>query len=288
MKINGRKITDYIAKLLKKEIRTLKKKKPLQLTTFLVGRENNQLSFIRIKSEVAKKLGIRFKLVHFKQTPSFETFVQRVKAASLDPDSGGIIIQQPLPAQLATDSVYDYIADVKEIEGHKRKSPFLPPLGLAVLTVMKYIFGSQKLDRDLLISKELDRRFFKKVFRNKKVVLVGRGLTGGKPIGKTLSEAKINYISIHSKTPNSVSYYRDADVIICAVGKKILTAEMLKTGVVLINVGLRREQGKLKGDYEEKEIKNITSFYTPTPGGIGPLDVIYLYKNLIEAAKLQQ
>lgn len=288
MKINGRKIADYIAKLLKKEIRTLKKKKPLQLIAFLVGEEADQLSFVRTKSKLAKKLGIRFKLIHLKQAPSFEMFVQKVKAASLSPLTTGIIIQQPLPAQLATESVYDYIADVKEIEGHKRKSPFLPPLGLAVLTVMKYIFGSQKLEGDMLISGPLDRRFFKKVFRNKKVVLVGRGLTGGKPIGKTLSEAKINYISIYSKTPNAVSYYKDADVIICAVGKKILTPAMLKTGVVLINVGLRREAGKLKGDYEEKEIKNIASFYTPTPGGIGPLDVIYLYKNLIEAAKLQK
>ena len=63
---------------------------------------------------------------------------------------------------------------------------------------------------------------------------------------------------------------------------------MLKPGVILINVGLRKEQGKLKGDYEEKEIKEIASYYTPTPGGIGPIDVIYLYKNLVDAAKLQK
>ena len=63
---------------------------------------------------------------------------------------------------------------------------------------------------------------------------------------------------------------------------------MLKPGVVLINTGVRKENGKLKGDYEEKDIKDIASFYTPTPGGSGPIDVVYLYKNLIDAAKMQK
>jgi len=63
---------------------------------------------------------------------------------------------------------------------------------------------------------------------------------------------------------------------------------MLKEGVILINVGLRKEHGRLKGDYEEAEVKNIASYYTPTPGGAGPIDVVYLYKNLIDSAKLQK
>jgi methylenetetrahydrofolate dehydrogenase (NADP+)/methenyltetrahydrofolate cyclohydrolase len=133
-----------------------------------------------------------------------------------------------------------------------------------------------------------DRRFFKKAFRNKKIVLMGRGITGGKPIGKTLTDAKINYIGINSKTPDATTYLKEADVIVTAVGKKVILPEMLKPGVVLINVGLRRENGRLRGDYDEAEIKKIASFYTPTPGGIGPIDVMYLYKNLIESYKLQK
>jgi methylenetetrahydrofolate dehydrogenase (NADP+)/methenyltetrahydrofolate cyclohydrolase len=76
---------------------------------------------------------------------------------------------------------------------------------------------------------------------------------------------------------------------VSAVGKKILTPEVLKNGVSLINHRrVRKEGGRLKGDYEEKEIKDIASSYTPTPGGIGPLDVLYLYKNLVDAAMLQK
>lgn len=287
MEINGKQISEFIAKSLKKEIKKLKKRHPFKLTTFLIGESDEQLSFVKIKSKMAKKLGIGFELIHIKKTPSFEEFAHKIKEASLS-DTAAIIIQQPLPAQLSTDSLYDFIDITKEIEGHKRKTPFLPPIGLAVLTVLKYVFNKPKLTNHLIIDANKDRRFFKKIFRNKRVVLVGRGITGGKPIGRTLSEVKINYISINASTPESFSYYKEADVIITAVGKKVISPAAIKPGAVLINVGLRKEAGKLKGDYDEREIKNITSFYTPTPGGVGPIDVIYLFKNLIDAVKLQK
>ena len=124
--------------------------------------------------------------------------------------------------------------------------------------------------------------------KHKKVVLIGRGKTGGYPIGEALTKFKINYININSQTPNPQQYLSDADVIVTAVGKKIITPQVLKEGVVLINVGLRREKGKLKGDYDENEIKKIAGFYTTTPKGLGPIDVLYLYKNLLEAAELQK
>jgi len=129
---------------------------------------------------------------------------------------------------------------------------------------------------------------FKKILKSKKIIVVGRGITGGKPIGKTLGDLNINYINTNSLTISPESYYITADLIITAVGKKVIEPAMLKPGVVLINTGVRKENGKLKGDYEEKEIKDIASFYTPTPGGSGPIDVVYLYKNLIDAAKMQK
>ncbi len=282
MEINGKSIADYISGLIKKKV------KKIRLVTFLVGNSSDQTGFVRIKSQTAKKLGIDFQFIHFKDTPSFESFAHAIKEAAADPKTTGIIIQQPLPSQLSTDSIYDYIPDNKEIEGHKRKTPFLPPIGLAILTVFKYIYGKKKLSPELIINIDRDRKFFKRIFRNKKVVLIGRGITGGKPVGKTLTEAKINYISLNSQTPDPASYCRDADVIITAVGQKVLTSEALKPGAVVINVGLRRENGHFKGDYDDKEIKSVAGFYTPTPGGIGPIDVIYLYKNLVDAAKLQK
>lgn len=129
--------------------------------------------------------------------------------------------------------------------------------------------------------------FFKSHLKHKKIVLIGRGLTGGKPIGKTLSQFKVNYINTSSQTFEADQYYKDADIIISAVGKKIIHASNVKPGAILINAGLHHEHGKLKGDYEENEISSVASYYTGTPGGVGPLDVLYLYKNLIDATKLQ-
>lgn len=288
MIIDGKKITKFIENQVKKEVKKLKKKTKISLAVFLVGNSSDQISFVTIKSKIAKKLKINYKLIQIKYTPNFISFAKKIKEEAQDQAINGIIIQQPLPAQLSTESIYDYIPTVKEIEGHKKKSIFYPPVGLAVLTVIKYIFSGKKIDKRLIINLEKDKKFFKKFLKNKKIVLIGRGTTGGKPIGHVLQEAKINYININSKTQNPAEYLKTADIIITAVGKKVIEPSMLKLGVILINVGLRKENGKLKGDYEESEIKNIASYYTPTPGGVGPIDVIYLFKNLVDAAKLQK
>ena len=286
MEIPGKAIASFLERRLKKEIK--KSRKKLRLTTFLIGESKDQLSFVKIKAKTAKSLGVEFDLVHMKSVPSFEDFMHRLKDKATDKKTTGIIIQQPLPAQLSTASLYDYLPNEKEIEGHKKKTPFLPPIGLAMLTLFKYVYMGQKINDKLFVNLKKDRLIIKNVFKNKRVVLFGRGLTGGEPIGKTLSHMKINYIGINSQTPDPHIYCQEADVIITAVGKKIITLNMVKPGAVLINVGIRHEKTKVKGDYEEKEIKSLASFYSPTPGGIGPLDVLYLYKNLLDAARLQR
>lgn len=286
MKIDGAQIASYLQKVLKKEVSKIKKKQP-HLVVFLAKEDADQMSFVKIKSRLAHAVGVGFELIKYEKPPLFIKFATTLRERSHNDKTTGVIIQQPLPSNLATDSIYNYIPDEKEIEGVKKKSPFFPPIGLAVLTIIKYVYGKGKLSPDLFVNLNKDKAFFKKLFKNKRVVLVGRGVTGGKPIGKVLTDAKINYISINSQTPSPETYYQNADLIITAVGHKVIEPSMLKPGVVLINVGVRKEGGKLKGDYEESEIKNIASAYTPTPGGLGPIDVIYLYKNLIDATILQ-
>jgi methylenetetrahydrofolate dehydrogenase (NADP+)/methenyltetrahydrofolate cyclohydrolase len=252
----------------------------------LVGNNDQQLSFVKIKARTAKKLGVKFDFYHIKKIPSFQEFMIKIKQKTANINNRGIIIQQPLPSQLNTNSLYEYIPLYQEIEGHRKKTPFLPPLGLAVLTVIKNIFLGTSDIKKLLIDIKKDRLLFKKILRNKKIVIVGRGITGGSPIAKTLTEMKINYLSLNSTTPEPETYLKEADIIITAVGKKIITPDKIKPGVILINVGLRKENGTLKGDYNEKEIKHLASYYTVTPGGVGPIDVLYLYYNLLLSAKM--
>lgn len=283
MIINGKKIASFIESKIKKEVKKLKKKP--SLAVFLIGEDEDQLSFVKIKEKTAKKLGINYKLIHLKNTPNFITLARLIKKEAEDEDVSGIIIQQPLPAQLSTDSLYDFIPKEKEIEGHRKKTDYYPPIGLAVLTLLKYIFSGQILDKRIIAEPVKDQNFFKRFLKNKKILLIGRGKTGGEPIAKTLQQAKISFLNIFSKTQNKEEFIRNADIIITAVGKKVIEGKDLKKGVILINVGLRKEKEVLKGDYDEEEVKKIASFYTPTPGGIGPIDVCYLYKNLIYGLK---
>ncbi|MEK7495117.1 MAG: bifunctional 5,10-methylenetetrahydrofolate dehydrogenase/5,10-methenyltetrahydrofolate cyclohydrolase [Patescibacteria group bacterium] len=286
MFIDGKKIANNLLAILKKERKTIKKR--VGLSVFLVGSAPEQLSFVKIKSEMAKALKVDFKLIHLTQTPNFIDFANLLKKEVFNKDVTGIIIQQPLPAQLSTDSIYDYIPLLKEIEGHRKKTEFIFPLGLAVMTIIKYIYNGKRKQDIVFVDMKKNRILFKNILKSKKVVIVGRGMTGGMPIGKTLGNLNVNYISINSTTVDPESYFKTADLIITATGKKVIGPEMLKPGVVLINTGVRKENGKLKGDYEEKDIKDIASYYTPTPGGSGPIDVVYLYKNLIDAAKMQE
>jgi methylenetetrahydrofolate dehydrogenase (NADP+) / methenyltetrahydrofolate cyclohydrolase len=286
MIIDGKKIAGYLLAHLKKERKKIKR--PIGLTVFLIGNSPEQISFVKIKSRIAKTLKVNFKLIHLKTTPNFIDFANQLKREVNDENVTGIIIQQPLPAQLSTDSIYDYIPLNKEIEGHRRKSEFIFPLALAIMTIIKYVYDGKRKQDSFFVDLKKERLFFKKILKGKKVIVVGRGMTGGKPIGKTLGDLNINYININSTTINPESYYSVADLIITAVGKKVIDPGKIKPGVVLINTGVRKENGKLKGDYDEKEIKDIASFYTPTPGGSGPIDVVYLYKNLIDAAKMQK
>lgn len=286
MELPGKKIASVIEKELKKEVK--KQKKRIKLSVFIVGDAPEQLSFVRIKAKIAKQLGIQFETIHLKEVPSFEVFMHKIKEKTSDPTVNGIIIQQPLPAQLQTDSIYDYIPLEKEIEGHKRKTPFTPPIGLAILTALKYIYAETRLNSQMMVTLKGNRDLFGRKLKSKRVVIIGRGITGGLPIGKTLTDVKVNYIGINSQTPEPAQYIKEADIIITAVGKKVITPENIKEGAVLLNVGLRKENGSLKGDYDEKEVKSIASWYSPTPGGIGPIDVLYLFSNLIQAAKMQK
>lgn len=287
MLIPCKEIAQTIENNLRQEVSELKKKgKTPKLLAILVGESSEQLSFVSIKEKVAARIDAGFEFVHFQKVPDLHEFISFVEKRTSQDDITGVIIQQPLPLDCNTEDIYSVIPPKKEIEGFHPESIFHFPLSLSVLTGIKYIFNGKDLDNSI-VNFEQDKEFFKKNLQDKKIVIAGRGPTGGKPIGEALTDIGISFINTHSQTENPEKLYKNADIIITATGRKIISPEMLKRGVVLLNVGLREEHGFLKGDYSEKEIENIASYYTKTPGGLGPIDVLYLYKNLIDATKTQ-
>ena len=117
---------------------------------------------------MAKALKINFKLIHLTKTPNFIDFANLLKKEVFNPDVTGIIIQQPLPAQLSTDSIYDYIPLLKEIEGHKKKTEFIFPLGLSVMTIIKYVYYGKRKQDIVFVDLKRDRLLFKNVLKSKK------------------------------------------------------------------------------------------------------------------------
>jgi methylenetetrahydrofolate dehydrogenase (NADP+)/methenyltetrahydrofolate cyclohydrolase len=288
MKIPGTEIADELRKQLRHKVEALQKKGVIARMVDILGEESiDQTSYVRSKHKAARDLGIAFDCISYKTVPSFEVFVRDIKKHSASRDVHGLIIQQPLPAALQTDSIYNFVPDLKEIEGHKNKTLFVPPIAQSVLTLIKYVYGQSNISEQLFIDLSRDEKLLKHMLKQKKIIIIGRGITGGAPIGRVLNRLKVNYMSIDEHTVNPQEYYKTADIIISAVGKHVLSGSMLKPGVVLINVGLRKEGGVLKGDYDERDVEGVASFYSPTPGGIGPIDILYLFNNLLIATELQ-
>ncbi|MBP6044664.1 MAG: bifunctional 5,10-methylenetetrahydrofolate dehydrogenase/5,10-methenyltetrahydrofolate cyclohydrolase [Microgenomates group bacterium] len=288
MKIPCSEISISLKQDLKKRVADLKKRGATpKLTTVLIGTAADQLSFVAIKKKVAAEIGVEFEFSHFKKCPPFLEFATKLRELAHRPNTTGVIIQLPLPSHVQSDTLYNYIPSVKDIEGHRTKSPHLPPLGLAVISLLKFIASPHEHKKAIYPDTVNDKVLFKQMLKHKKIVLVGSGVTGGHPIAQALQEFRVGFINVNSRTHDPDQYYREADIIITSVGKKVIKPEMLKKGVILINTGLHKIGTKLRGDYDEDEVKNIASWYTQTPNGTGPLDVLFLYKNLINAAELQ-
>ena len=263
MRIDGKALADAILSDLTNQVTLLKQKGVTPtLAVILVGDNPESLSYIRQKQKATEKIGGRFIFERLPKTALFKEVAARVEMYNRDTSVHGLIVQRPLPAGLSA-----AVHQKKDIDGFMPNSLFDVPVAMAVFTILNHIGITIK---------------------NKKVVIVGRGETAGKPIAAAFAKQQCATSIITSKTSNPIEIMKTADIIISCVGKRgIITADAVKPGIILISVGLTRgEDGKLHGDYEENDIKDIASFYTPTPGGVGPLNIASLMQNLVKACTI--
>jgi len=279
MKVDGRAIARKIYTGLEEEIAELHEKTITpHLVIVLVGNDPASKSYIKQKIKKAGEIGI---LVTFKQFPkstSEKTLLRFIQQQNVDPSVHGIIIQRPVPLQITPDSVMTAVVPEKDVDGFRPDSRFEPPLALAVMDIL-----------DEIRRKTGEKADLREWLTGKNIVFIGRGEAGGKPVISHVEKLGIKHSIIHSKTSQPEEYLKNADIIISAVGKEeVVKPQNLKNGVVLIGIGLHKESdGKLYGDYKELEIQNIASFYTPTPGGVGPVNVAMLLANVVNSAIAQ-
>lgn len=251
MRIDGKTIAEDILTKLTREITNLKKRGVTPtLAVVIVGDNPASLAYIKQKQKAAEKIGARVIVTNT---------IADLQSLNSDPTIHGIIVQRPVP-----EGVGEYhVTPKKDVDGFEPNSPFDVPVAMAV---WKLIESTGQHPRNY--------------------VVIGRGETAGAPIAAFLRKKQCATSVIHSKTPNPTELMKQADCIISCVGKeRVVTADAIKPGAILIGVGIwRDDSGKLRGDYNEAEIEKIASYYTPTPGGVGPVNVACLMQNLVKSA----
>jgi methylenetetrahydrofolate dehydrogenase (NADP+)/methenyltetrahydrofolate cyclohydrolase len=277
MQIDGRMIASNILAELKKKVSELKEQGVIPtMAVILIGDVKSSEAYVRQKELKAKEIGAEIRIFRFDETVTNQELENLIKKLDNDSKIHGIILQRPAPQNIQVESLEESISPVKEIDGFGNNSLYTVPVVAAVFEVLGEIFGNLNEDKS-----------FDKWLKTQTVVVVGKGETAGFPIINYLRKKDIEPVVVDSKTENENTIIQKADILISAVGKRgVINAESLKKDVILIGVGLSADdEGKTKGDYDENEIEQIASFYTPTPGGIGPVNVALLLENLVQAAE---
>ncbi len=315
MKISGKEIAEKIYAKLKKRVGELNKKNIIpHLVVFLVGENPASVAYVALKQKKGEEIGARVTLLDYPTTVTTDELLDKLNKLNDDSAVHGILIQRPLPDQINVEKLEMSTNPEKDIDGFHPNSPYTLPLPLAVVRILEEIYfkfeaqnpksetnlnnqntndenalSFENYNSDIVSSFDIRNSDFFSWLKSQKIIILGKGPTGGGPIMDYLKKLDVPFTLIDSKTVNPDEIMRHADIIAGAVGREnIITPEKIKKGVILVGVGiLRGEDGKLKGDYDVEKIKDIAGYYTPTPGGVGPVNVAKLMENLITAAEKQ-
>ena len=277
MVVNGRKLADEILTELKKELKKLPRR--LSVGAVFVGKNPASESFLKQKAKVADILGVNFKIFKFKSKITTSKLAKEIKKLNEDKNINGIIVQLPLPKHIKTEYVLGVINPKKDIDALSKNPRVLAPTVEAV----KFIFQKYLPSGDL-----------------PNILIVGHGRLVGKPIYEWLTAQnssrdlvrsgkktrKIIIIDINQKNQLS-KLARRADIIISGVGKAgLIKGSMIKRGAVLIDFGFDRKDRKISGDFDFNSCAEKAKIITPVPGGMGPIMVAMLFRNLVKLNKL--
>ena len=245
------------------------------LAVVLVGENPASQVYVRNKVKACEDAGLHSVLEKYDASMSEADLLARVEGLNNDPSIHGILVQLPLPAHIDAQKVIEAISPAKDVDGFHIASAG------ALMTGMPGFwpctpYGCMKM----LESIGYD-------LKGKHAVVIGRSNIVGKPMALMLLQKNATVTICHSATPDLKAMTLQADVIVAAVGKRnVLTADMVKPGAVVLDVGMNRnDEGKLCGDVDFDGVKDVASFITPVPGGVGPMTITMLLVNTLEAAE---
>jgi len=270
--IDGRKLRDEILEKIKSEVANLSFQ-PV-FCDVLVGDDPSSAQYVRMKAKTAESIGIKFHSANFPSNITTTKLVEEIQKLNTIPYMCGIIVQLPLPSHIDTKTILDAIDSKLDVDClgevcsqafYAGSEKFVPPTALACMTIL----DSSGLD----LSK-------------KNIVVLGNGKLVGRPVSQLLKNRNYDFITLSSASLNKLEIIKNADVIISGIGQgKYITEDMVKDGVVVIDAGTSEEGGSIVGDVDLESVKEKASYLTPVPGGVGPVTVVMLFRNLLNVAK---
>ena len=274
--INGKELAKQIRIELKSEVEKLKEKGIFpKLAVIMVGDNKASEVYVRNKSKACQELGIDFEEFLKDETITQKELIELIKELNQREDIYGILLQSPIPDHLDIREAFNQIDYHKDVDGFH-------PINVGKLSIGEDCFISCT---PYGVMKMLEA--YNIPIEGKRAVVIGRSNIVGKPIAQCLLNRNATVTICHSKTKEIEKVIREADIVIAALGKpKFVTAEMIKEGAVVIDVGINRNnEGKLVGDVDHEEVEKKASYITPVPGGVGPMTIAMLMHNVIKAAK---
>lgn len=275
MIIDGKKCSEEILENLRRDISEYKEKtgKVPGLAVIILG--NNAASKIYVKSKIraCEKTGILSREIILDENISEEELINEIEKLNSDKNINGILVQLPLPSHINEKKICEAISVKKDVDGFKAENLGKIMLGdddgFISCTPQGIIYLIDQLNMDL---------------HGKNVVVVGRSNIVGKPVASLLINKGATTTVCNSRTKDLAGILKKADIIVIAIGKaKFLTKDMVKEGAVVIDVGINRVEGKIYGDVDYENVKDIVSHITPVPGGVGPMTIAMLLKNTVKA-----
>ena len=246
-----------------------------KLVVVLVGDNSASQVYVRNKHKSCGEVGIESEVITMPEQTTQQELLEVVERLNQDETVDGILVQLTLPKQIDEKTVLRSILPEKDVDGFH-------PVNVGLLSIGDECFAPATPSGIIAMFQEYGIDI-----AGKNCVVIGRSNIVGKPMAALLLKNNATVTICHSKTEDLASYTRRADVVIVATGRRhTLTAEMVKEGAVVVDVGMNRnEQGKLCGDVDYEEVKEKASFITPVPGGVGPMTITELLENTIQAAQ---
>jgi len=273
--IDGKAIARSLREKLKSEVEALKEKGIIPtLAVLWVGEDPASGVYFRAKERVAKELGIEFRGEQLDEKIHQDELIKQIERLNADPRISGIFVEFPLPGHIQPEAIRSAIAPNKDVDG-------ITPVNLG-----KLLIGEEGLIpatpygvMELLRAEGVE-------LREKDAVMVGRSEVVGKPLALLLLAEDATVTLCHSKTKNLKEHTLRADVLCVAAGRpKLITAEMIKPGAVVIAIGLNSTEEGIVGAVAFEAAKEKASLITPVPGGVGPMTATLVMRNVVEAAK---